>query len=67
MKLTKFKKEKKCAYTIIGTVFGFGYDCRTGSIDDFEGHKGGIWNKVSYWVDWIRKTMAENNDTPCTP
>ena len=32
---------------ILGTVYGYGYDCRTGKISKFEGkHEEGIWNKV---------------------
>ena len=38
----------KCAYKIIGTVFGAGYNCKSGKVAEFEGHKGGIWNKVEF-------------------
>ena len=78
MKFVSFKKErvgieapsltlKKCGWKIIGTLYGFGYDCRTNSTDDFDGYKGGIWNKVSYWADWIKQKITELNEPICSP
>jgi len=40
-------------WVLIGTVFGIGFDCRTGKSNSFEGHKEGIWNKVSAHTEWI--------------
>ena len=57
----------KCAYKIIGTVVGGGYDCRSGKVAEYYGHKGGIWNKVSHWVDWIRQQMEAADEPICSP
>merc|ERR1719341_2835627 len=40
-------------WVIIGTVYGAGFDCRSGEVKPFEGHEEGIWNKVSAHTDWI--------------
>ena len=31
---------------LLGTVWGGGYNCKTGEITLFEGEKVGVWNKV---------------------
>jgi hypothetical protein len=33
-------------WVIIGTLFGGGFDCRTGRTSTFEGSNNGLWNKV---------------------
>ena len=48
-------------YILIGTVFGAGYDCRTGKFIT----KHGLNNKVSQWVDWIRWQMFILGETVC--
>ena len=57
---------KKQAYTIIGTVMGFGYDCKRDKIDKFERRKQEMWNKVSYWVGWIKEKLAEYDEPICS-
>ena len=51
-------------YTLIGTVFGGGYNCITDKVDRFEGSDDGIWNMVSAHVGWINKIISELN-TKC--
>ena len=46
-------------YSLIGTVQGVGYDCRKDEVNEFEGSDNGLWNKVSFHVDWIKRTMRE--------
>ena len=46
-------------YSLIGTVQGIGYDCSTDKVRKFEGSDNGVWNKVSFHVDWIKRTMRE--------
>ena len=46
-------------YSLIGTVQGGGYDCRKNKVYKFEGSDNGVWNKVSFHVDWIKKTVRE--------
>ena len=57
---------KKQAYTIIGTAMGFGYNCKTDKIDLFEWRKQEIWNKVSYWVGWIKEKLEEYDEQICS-
>merc|ERR1712179_737115 len=40
-------------WVIIGTLFGAGYDCKTGEKGGLEGTEEGIWNKVSAHTKWI--------------
>merc|ERR1719315_313692 len=51
-------------WTIIGTVYGGGYDCRTGN-----GATGkGWWNKVTAHLDWINSVLDEDSSTVvCAP
>jgi len=44
-------EEKYNRWVLIGTLQGGGYDCRNGELLQ---DKEGIWNKVSYWTDWIK-------------
>jgi len=45
-------------WVIIGTVYGAGFDCRTGQVQSsLEGHKEGIWNKVSAHSGWILEQL----------
>ena len=52
-------------FTIIGTVNGNGYDCRTDEVYWFEGSNNGLWNKVSAHMDWIQKTMEKWEQQVC--
>jgi hypothetical protein len=52
-------------YIIIGTVMGFGYDCDKNIVNESEGSKNGLWNKVSAWIDWIDKEMKEMGEKGC--
>jgi len=52
-------------YTIIGTVMGSGYDCRTGGVKRFEGQRDGVWNKVSAHMEWIQDKMREIGEKIC--
>ena len=52
--------------TILGTVYGVGYDCRTDSEITFEGDNNGIWNKVSYHVPWLRRAAARLGEELCS-
>ena len=52
-------------YTLIGTVNGGGYDCRTDEVTEIEGEDNGMWNKVSAHVDWIKERMEEMNEKDC--
>ena len=46
---------------LLGTVYGVGFDCRTGKLQSFEGHKEGIWNKVNLTthIKWKRREMPQ--------
>ena len=52
-------------HIIIGTVLGFGYDCKNDTVNESEGSENGLWNKVSTWVDWINKEMKEMGEKGC--
>ena len=52
-------------YTLIGTVNGQGYDCRTDTRTFFEERDDGMWNKVSEHMEWIEKTMREFEQPIC--
>ena len=52
-------------WILIGTVNGGGYDCRTDRKTEIDGSDNGVWNKVSYHVDWIKKTAQELGETLC--
>ena len=41
-----------------GTVYGGGYNCKTGKTSKFEGEEVGIWNKVS---EIARSSFLETN------
>merc|ERR1711874_545064 len=47
---------------IIGTVYGGGYNCKTGKTSKFEGEEVGIWNKVSAHTEWILDQLEEKDD-----
>jgi len=57
--------ERMNRYILIGTVHGAGYICATGARVDFEGTTNGMWNKVAYWVKWIKKEMKKVGDRGC--
>merc|ERR1719219_1310371 len=46
-------KESSGRWTVIGTVNGQGYDCRTGKFNGVKGY--GNWNKVTDFLDWIKE------------
>jgi len=51
-------------WTIIGTVYGGGYDCRTGN----GATRRGVWNKVTAHLDWINSILAADTTTQvCAP
>ena len=52
-------------FTIIGTVNGNGYDCRTDEVYTFEGSENGLWNKVSAHMVWIQNTMEDLEEKVC--
>ena len=58
-----YYKKKKASYVLIGTVQGNGYNCRSDNMTLFEKSTNGVWNKVSYWVDWINNLMEEMGET----
>jgi len=45
-------------WTIIGTVVGRGYNCKTGNTSG-----EGKWNKVTAHLDWIKDILANDPDT----
>jgi len=49
-------------WVIIGTVYGGGYNCKTGKTSKFEGEEVGIWNKVSAHTEWILDQLEEKDD-----
>jgi len=52
-------------YTLIGTVFGSGYDCTTGDFNTFEDKRDGMWNKVSAHIDWVEENMKMLGEQIC--
>ena len=60
-----YYNKKKTSYVLIGTVKGAGYDCRGDKTTLFEQSTNGLWNKVSYWVVWIKKLMDKMGETAC--
>ena len=55
------------SYVIVGTVIGLGYDCRSDNVATFKESDSGVWNRVSYWVDWIKEKMEEFGENQCIP
>ena len=54
-------------YTLIGTVNGNGYDCRTHGTTLFEMSDNGLWNKVSAHMEWIKETAEDLGENICIP
>ena len=52
-------------WTLIGTVSGDGYDCRTDRVSTVEGSNNGLWNKVASHMKWVEKTMANLGEPLC--
>ena len=52
-------------WTLIGTVSGQGYDCRTDRVDKIEESTNGLWNKVSSHMTWLERTMADLGEPTC--
>ena len=60
-----YLNECSSRYVLIGTVFGFGYDCTTGKVREFEDERDGIWNKVSAHMEWIEDNMRQLGQQIC--
>jgi hypothetical protein len=52
-------------YTLIGTVNGNGYDCRTDTTSFYEGSVDAVWNKVSAHMVWIEENMKRLGQKVC--
>ena len=63
-----FSLSKISLHPIPGTVKGGGFDCRDGTVDAFDGHKEGVWNRVREslphigWISDINHKGAEKED-----
>jgi len=60
-----FHNKAQAKYILIGTVQGHGYDCRTDTVDKFEGSDNGVWNKVTAHMEWITETMEQLGEKVC--
>ena len=47
-------------WTVIGTVSGFGYDCKTGYVNGL-----GKWNNIKTLGTWIRKELVKIGEPIC--
>jgi len=61
-----FYDEAKNKNILIGTVFGFGYNCKKDTVAEVEGSTNGLWNKVSFHVSWIREIAEEMGEELCS-
>ena len=52
-------------WTVIGTLQGNGYNCRTDRLHHFEGSTNGVWNKVTQHIEWIVNTMESIGELVC--
>ena len=52
-------------YVLIGTVKGAGYDCKTNTVNKFEGSTNALWNKVTAHMDWIKDTLNKLGEKGC--
>ena len=53
------------AFTIIGTVNGKGYDCRTNQVHKIEGSTNGLWNQDSFHKELIQDNMEDIGERVC--
>jgi hypothetical protein len=53
------------AFTLIGTVHGGGYDCKTNQVRTLEGSTNSLWNAVSFHMEWIQDTMEGMGEIVC--
>ena len=60
-----YLNESVSRYTLIGTVFGNGYDCTSNEVNMFEGQTDGIWNKVSEHMHWLEDNMRQLGEQIC--
>ena len=60
-----YYNKASAAFTIIGTVNGNCYYCRTNQVNTFEGSRNGLWNKVSAHIGWIQDTMDYYGERVC--
>ena len=60
-----YLNESTTRFVVIGTVFGNGYDCDKEVLNEFEGSRDGVWNKVSAHMEWIGDTMKELGEKVC--
>merc|ERR1712142_112402 len=60
-----YQKETTGRFVLIGTVFGQGFNCKTGGVGRFEGTTDGIWNKVSAHMQWIERNMNQLGELVC--
>jgi len=49
-------------WTLIGTLYGGGYSCRTGNVDK----DGGIWNNVMTYLNWIKENLEDLEQPICS-
>ena len=63
--VTKVGYQGRNLESILGTVQGHGYNCKTDKVGLFKGSNNGIWNKISYWTPWILDLMEELDETYC--
>merc|ERR1719369_1576264 len=49
-------------WTIIGTVYGSGYNCETGKTNG-----PGLWNKVTAHIHWINRVLTSDGGVSCAP
>ena len=52
-------------YVLIGTLVGMGYDCGQDRTVTFQGSDNGIWNKVSFHMEFIQNMLLENDEKLC--
>jgi len=61
-----YLNQRTLKYVVIGTVRGNGYDCRDGTVANFEKTTFGLWNKVSNWVDFTKGVMRAMGEPVCS-
>ena len=49
--------QKTNQFVIIGTVMGFGYNCKDGQVQFFENSDNGLWNKVAIYLKKSNKDV----------
>lgn len=51
------RKDSNGQWEIIGILFGAGFDCKKGQVNQCQGSPNGVWTKVSVFSDWINNVM----------